>query len=218
MGDQDNNAPAPVDGAGAVTGEPKRDASATTTEPSFTDRFLAYVVSFLFAHECAFEEGHFGDYKFVRTEEVHGDNGGLTKWGIDRASHPQVDIAALDEAAATRIYWDDDWAAVQGDSWPVGYGEVLCDIHVNGGNWATTLQRALNLRGAGLKVDGEPGPQTHAAAVQFGRLGLISLLCLRQHRYEALAESPQFQPFLAGWTNRNRDLARFVGLDPNVVS
>jgi hypothetical protein len=47
-------------------------------------------VKLVFQHECAFDsQGN------VKAENVPGDSGGPTKYGIDHASHPDVNIYNL---------------------------------------------------------------------------------------------------------------------------
>lgn len=176
-----------------------------------TNRFLRYF-DWLMPRECHFKKGHWGDMDYVTWEDVTGDAGGLTKYGIDQRSHPKTDIKALTLEQAREIYWLEYWAPSAAEVMPEGYGEVLCDIRVNGGNGPLMLQQALNQHGAGLTEDGRIGPKTLAAMQEHGEDGLAGLIQIRQARYERLARKPALKKFLAGWTNRNRDLAEFVGL------
>lgn len=177
-----------------------------------TPRFLIFM-DWLLPHECAFRRGHDGDMAFVTWENVDGDAGGVTKYGIDQRSHPQTDIKNLTLAQAQEIYWFKYWLPSLADHMPPGYGEVLCDIRVNGGDGPKMLQRALNLHDAGLTVDGVLGPKSVTAIIDLGEHGLKSFLEMRQVRYDRLADKPVLRKFLKGWTARNNDLAKFVGIN-----
>ena len=179
-----------------------------------TDRFLNYCNRFLLPHETVFARGHIGDYAFAVTEDVEGDNGGLTKFGIDAASHAGTDIAHLTVDQARQIYFYRDWSVTGAEHLPPGWGEIACDIHVNGGDWAKECQIALNAvlpAGQLLDVDGFVGPVTVAAMQSEGKAGLMSLLHVRESYYQSLAqEYAHDRQFLAGWTNRVNDLHDFV--------
>lgn len=170
-------------------------------------------------HETEFNSGHQDDYSdesFVRTENVPGDPGGVTRYGIDASGNPGVDVPNLTFDGAVQIYLDKYWT-INGhsmDETPLGWGEVLFDIHVNGGNGVQMAQRAAAMCGVAVNIDGVLGPETISAMDQAGDQGLSNLLHLRQDRYDVLAqENPgQFGQFLAGWTQRNDDLAEQVGV------
>ncbi|MDZ4289426.1 MAG: putative peptidoglycan-binding domain-containing protein, partial [Prosthecobacter sp.] len=109
-------------------------------------------------------------------------------------------------------YHEQYWLPSRAEQMPLGFGEVLFDIKVNGGDGPKMLQRALNrvIGGTPLKVDGALGLKSIAAMNATGKHGLISFLTVRQERYNELAKRPNFRQFLAGWTNRNNDLSRFA--------
>src|SRR5436190_12575968 len=90
-------------------------------------------LDFVLAHECVFEHGHYGDLNHVLTEDVPGDHGGLTKFGIDQASHPHVNISTLDFAGARQIYFDNEWTRCRCDELPAGYDIAVFDIAANNG-------------------------------------------------------------------------------------
>ena len=97
---------------------------------------------------------------------------------------------------------------------PPGYGEVLFDIKVNGGNGPRMLQQALNTlfqKNWQLTEDGIIGMKTLQAMEDEGKAGLIAFLHAREIRYRELAqEKPAMAKFLDGWLARNRDLKTFV--------
>jgi lysozyme family protein len=182
-----------------------------------TPRFLSFF-AWLIPREAVYARGHHGDLAHVISERVDGDNGGLTKWGVDQRSHPSADIEALTLEDARDIYWLEYWVPSMAEQLPAGYGELLADIRVNGGDGPRMLQRALNRFGAGLVVDGRIGPKTVAAAQLAGRGGLKQLFADRDARYRRLARKPKQGKFLEGWLNRNNSLREFVGLPTVAVS
>lgn len=176
-----------------------------------TPRFQK-ALAFTLPHETEFRAGHYGNLNFARAEHDPNDPGGTTKFGIDQRSHPGVDIENLTLDQAKQIYWR-EWLQVGAEDMPSGYGEVLFDIHVNGGDGPKMLQRALASVGAYKgAIDGQIGPMTRAAMLAAGNDGLAALLRQRQRRYDTLARQPRFRSFIDGWTNRNDDLAASVGV------
>jgi lysozyme family protein len=172
--------------------------------------FLDYM-RFALPAETEFAIGHYGDYDHVRTENVANDAGGLTKFGVDQTSHPGVDIANLTLKQALVIYYKGDWTRSGAETMPPGYGPVLCDIHVNGGNGPVMLQEALNTLGAGLHVDGQLGHASHAAMVKYGDAGVRAFIARRDVRYDYLGEHGKAK-FLQGWLDRDRNLLAALGL------
>lgn len=179
---------------------------------SYSERFLK-AVDFVLDHETVFEKGHWGDYDHVLTENVKNDPGGKTRLGIDQRSHPKIDIDSLTKQDAIDIYYNDYWTKSKAEQMPDGYGEVLFDIRVNGGDGPRMLQNALNEGGADLAVDGILGPKSVTEIKKQGKKGLKRFLQKRQQRYTTLARQIYLRKFLDGWTNRNNDLAKFVGVE-----
>jgi lysozyme family protein len=185
-----------------------------------TERFLK-ALAFVLPQECVYAKGHHGDLKHVVWENVSGDGGGVTKFGIDQRSHPKLDIKMLTLEQATEIYFQEYWVKSDAESMPAGYGEVLFDIKVNGGNGPLMLQQALNkvrvMRGLVdlpvLHEDGDIGPKTRGNMVEMGEVGLRQFLKERQYRYDRLGRQESLRKFHQGWTNRNNALARFVGVE-----
>lgn len=200
-----------------VTGWLSTTTTTTTTTPAppkanpMTPRFDS-AVEFTLKWETVFKRGHYGDFNYVVTEKVSGDRGGLTKFGIDQRSHPSTDISALNLEQAKAIYYWQYWVPSGAEALPYGWGEVLFDVKVNGGDGPRMAQKALNKLGAALVVDGKLGPKTVAAMEKYGSAGVKELLAIRQNRYAILARSPSMKKFLAGWTNRNNGLAQQVGV------
>jgi lysozyme family protein len=175
---------------------------------------FASSLGFVLRHECAYAPGHEGDLNYVVCEDVPGDTGGLTKFGIDAASHPGIDIRGLTFELASAIYHDGEWTECRCDALPSGVDTVVFDCAVNNGAAvsAILLQRAVIACGYGIVVDGKIGPQTVRAATLANGPDLKGrLLQLRRQRYtDIVLHNPADAKFLQGWLNRVDDLERFL--------
>jgi hypothetical protein len=172
---------------------------------AYSARFLA-AVQFVLEHETVFEPGHYMDWNHVRTGRDPKDKGGVTRYGIDQRSH-DVDVASLTKEQAIDIYYHAYWLPSHAEEMPVGVGEVLFDIRVNGGYGIRWLQEALAHTGHDIKVDGVVGPKTLAAARNGGRETIISLCDRRVQYWQSLTEADPTQArFLDGWKNRGADM------------
>ena len=171
-------------------------------------------LDFVLRHECAYAPGHDGDINFVVAEDVPGDNGGCTKFGIDAASHPGVDIRALTLDQATAIYRNGEWTHCRCDDLPKGLDTAIFDCAVNNGEAVAgiLLQRAVAACGYGVVVDGVIGPQTVRTATVINGPDLMArLLQLRRERYtDIVLHHPGDAKFLKGWLARVDDLERFL--------
>ena len=85
---------------------------------AYSEKFLR-AIKFILPHEEEFARGHWGDENFVVAENVSGDSGGVTKYGIDASSHPGVDIRNLSRSGAIAIYWL-EWSKYKIESLPDG--------------------------------------------------------------------------------------------------
>ena len=139
-------------------------------------------------------------------ENVPGDRGGLTRFGVDQRSHPTVNIRALTKAKAKEIYRSDYWRAIAGDQLQPRTAWAVMDSAVNCGTKQAVrwLQRALN-----VEDDGRLGPVTLSAA-EASPDGPVAMSVLRQRgdHYLALGKRPQFRKFQKGWMNRNESLRK----------
>ena len=186
-----------------------------------SNAFLS-AIAFILPHEEQFARGHWGDENFVVTENVSGDSGGLTKYGIDRKSHPGVDIARLTRAGAIAIYWT-EWLFRRLDLLPEKLAVAVFDVFVNGGTPIRWLQAAINKVGfpmsqhlaardfkLPLTVDGDPGRKTLAAAAACDQAAVLRyFIGQRDARFVALAHGPRAK-FLKGWEARDRDLEKYL--------
>lgn len=122
------------------------------------------------------------------------DPGGETKFGIDRASHPHIDIENLTKEQAAEIYWSyppngDGWNDLAIDAMPPKLGEAYFNAVVNNG-----ISRANKILAAA---------------------GNSPAMFIAQHAdfYKALAaKRPTMQKYLKGWLNRLAALRTFLGL------
>lgn len=139
------------------------------------------------------------------------DPGGLTKFGIDQRSHPNINIRSLTKELASAIYHRDYWLPLRCHELPVPVGEVIFDIGVNNGKAraARWLQESL-----GVAADGFIGPVTLKAAQEADAPLLAArLLKRREAFYRSIARGAKSK-FLKGWLNRNAALAEFASAAP----
>jgi lysozyme family protein len=178
---------------------------------NYSQKFLRSI-DFILPHEEEFARGHWGDENYVIAENVSGDSGGVTKYGIDASSHPGVDIANLTRDDAVAIYWA-EWGKYNIEALPEKIAIAQFDVRVNGGPAAKWLQTTLNeIEGENLVVDGVIGPETQDAANRCDQDAFCRyFITLRDERFERLATGSRAK-FLEGWEQRDRDLEKFLGL------
>ena len=179
-------------------------------------------LAFVLRHECVYAPGHDNDLAFVICEDVPGDTGGCTKYGVDAADHPDLDIPNLTLEQATAIYRDGEWTQCRCDDLPLAIDTAVFDCAVNNGVFmaGTLLQRAIAACGFCIDVDGLIGPVT---------LGLVTTVCQdlkpslehlldlrRQHYSDIVLMHPCDAQFLQGWLNRVNDLEQFLTILPEV--
>jgi lysozyme family protein len=164
----------------------------------YSRKFLR-AIQFIFPHEEAFARGHWGDENFVVAENVSGDSGGVTKYGIDAASHPGVDIRNLTRDGAIAIYAR-EWQKYGIEALPEKIAVAQFDVRVNGGYATKWLQLAINqVAGARLVVDGNMGPATIAAALKCDQDKVVRYFIQeRDARFEAIATGPAPNSWPAG--------------------
>jgi lysozyme family protein len=167
-------------------------------------------IAFILPHEEDFARGHWGDEKFVIAENVPGDSGGCTKYGIDAASHPGLDVQDLTRDQAIAIYFD-EWKWRNMDALPEKLAIACFDVWVNGGFAIKWLQAALNNVGKlTLAIDGDLGPSTITAAAVCDQDAVLRFFINeRDARFVALGKGPRAK-FLAGWEARDADLRKYL--------
>lgn len=115
-----------------------------------------------------------------------GDRGGCTKFGIAEKYHPGVDIKNLTREGAIRIYEEEYWSKIDGDSLPAGLDLLVLDFAVT-----SSPHRALEI------LNNEP-------LMQLSNVTLISVYAqARRNYYESIAaKDPTQMKFLHDWLRR----------------
>lgn len=178
---------------------------------------LDFIQEFTLPHENSYGKDEDGN-RIVVAEHVQGDPGGTTKYGIDAASHPNIDIEGLTQDDAEQIYlkeysevhWfipHDLYSALSEFPQPANLAFFDCrEVCGTRAAWLC-VQRAL-----ALNDDGVPGSITRSAIMQSPGFTLaISSIDERiiYHRRVA-ASNPSLAKFLEGWINRCNDLKEFL--------
>ena len=115
------------------------------------------------------------------------DPGGETNFGIDKRSHPGVDIKNLTRDGAREIYWREYWRRFDCERFPRPLGEVFFNACVNCG------------AGRARKLMAEAGDSAEV------------FLTAQEAFYRRLAAArPALKKFLKGWLNRTADLRAWV--------
>ena len=140
-----------------------------------------------------FEGTTFTDYR--------NDNGGETRYGISKASYPNLDIANLTSDQAKAIYATDYWLKGNCAKLKTELQYVHFDSAVNMGvvTAIKLLQRAAN-----ILDDGIFGSQT---LVQSDNVSIEAYLLQREWDDDSIVVHRQSQiVFLGGWENRNKTI------------
>ncbi len=147
-----------------------------------TSRFSKFI-PFIIEWETVYGKGH-----KVLVEHDPNDPGGTTKYGIDKRSHPGVDIENLTEAGAIHLY-SVEWTQAKCDSMKPGLGEAYFNAHVN------------------------CGPGRAAKLLAVSQNDAKKFIQAQRNFYEHLvAARPRFHEYLAGWENRLAALEHWLAL------
>jgi len=113
------------------------------------------------------------------------DPGGETNWGISKRAYPDLDIKNLTKDQAMRIYVNDYWVPLDGDSLPWPLDLIAFDTAVNMGvsRSKVLLQESTDWRDYLLN-----------------RVGVYARIV-----------RPKTLKFLNGWINRVMDLKKTIG-------
>jgi len=98
-------------------------------EPGYSDNFLAFVPDFIFQWEGTTWEND-PDDDGNKGDGSPGNAG--TKYGIDAASHPGINIEALNDTTATAVHWQ-DWLKAGCDKLSSPMAEVFYNCAMNMG-------------------------------------------------------------------------------------
>lgn len=134
------------------------------------------------------------------------DRGGVTKFGLSKRWHQDLDVAALTRAQAIELYWERHWQGQGYDRLPGRIAVKVFDLAVNMGKGAAVrcLQRALRACGKPVKTDGVLGPNTWTAANSDQTDQLLAALrseAAGEYRLIVARDASQ-AAFVAGWENR----------------
>ena len=128
---------------------------------------------------------------------IAGDSGKLTKFGISKAAHPDIDIANLTEQQANDIYLNDYWMPAHCNQVKPELAYILfsCAVNCGVGSAIKILQRA-----ARVTDDGVFGPATLGAS---NSISIQDFAIEWNMHYQAIiANDATQQKFAVGWQNR----------------
>jgi lysozyme family protein len=165
-------------------------------------------LKFVFDHECEYDKNG-----KVRSENVDGDAGGLTKYGIDQRSHPDVDIENLTVEKAAEIYRKEYWEKHHCDKldWPLSLAIFDIAVNMGGGMAIKLLQRVCQTVDDGAWGKNTQAAVTAACKVRGPETVALQVCVLRDQFYNNLAESkPHLAKFKNGWLNRVEDLRKEI--------
>jgi lysozyme family protein len=147
-------------------------------------------------------------------ENDPADSGGATKYGIDAAAHPGIDIAAITARQASQLHCA-DYFKTAAESLPYPLNYAYFDFAMNAGERAAArcAQQVL-----GVADDGIFGRRSTAALRDFvARHGeglfLVRFSNKRELHYRNLAATRTgLAKFLRGWLNRTAACKTWCGL------
>ena len=165
-------------------------------------------LQFVFEHECEYDK-----HGNVVSENVDGDAGGVTKYGIDKRSHPELDIENLTANQAAEVYRKEYWERNHCDQLDCPLNKVHFDncVNLGVGQAVKLLQRVC-----GAHDDGVWGPNTKAAVtaackVRSAETVAKQVIEKKRQFYKDLAEAkPHLAKFKNGWLNRTNDLEKAI--------
>lgn len=135
------------------------------------------------------------------------DPGGETKYGISKATYPDVDIKNLTIAQAYDIYNRDFWGRYNLSviyNQPIANKLLFALINLNPKDAITAIQKAVNACDIRLNVDGALGIETLRAINLCGRSQLLEYARLEYVRlyYSRVVENRKREKYLLGWIKR----------------
>ena len=132
-----------------------------------------------------------------KVTNITGDLGGLTKYGISKASHPDLDIANLTTEQAQVIYQNQYWNMAGCPELKPELQYIHFDTAVNMG---VVMAVKLLQKTGGVVDDGVLGPNTLSASNS--AIPEAYLLCRLMHYNTIIANDASQYKFCKGWTNR----------------
>tara|TARA_R100001530_G_C4272481_1_gene143464 strand:- start:93 stop:572 length:480 start_codon:yes stop_codon:yes gene_type:complete len=142
-----------------------------------------------------------GGDKITRDKD---DPGGLTKFGISKRAHPDLDIENLTEDDAVLIYLEEYWKPSRASDLSSQLQEMYFDMVVNFGQRRAVriLQEACNhkFKSDKLVVDGRIGPKTIGASKSLEK---DRLLAFRVFHYSKICiNKSSLMKYYYGWVRR----------------
>jgi lysozyme family protein len=126
------------------------------------------------------------------------DPGGLTKWGISKRAHPEVDVENLTREGAGQIYHRDYWEMASCDRLPWPLNLFVFDAAVNQG--VIPAKKMLQAATGRTAADGIFGPKTMAAIAHWPSDELAArFMAKRALRYVG---TRNFDKYGYGWLKR----------------
>lgn len=116
------------------------------------------------------------------------DPGGLTKFGVAQASHPNIDLKQLTLAGALEIYHLEYWQKYQLDTLPFPFSVAVFDCYVQ--HRPSVVQGWL-----------KSSPQIQEL-LEVRRVFYLSLI----------AHNPSLERFRKGWLARLNDLSKYLAI------
>jgi lysozyme family protein len=142
----------------------------------------------------------------VICEHDPNDPGGATKYGIDQRDHPDVDVCALTQPAAERIYYLKEWTKLSCEQMPYIWAQTVFDSGVNPGMGFTARHLQICV---GARADGLIGPKT-IQAIKEAPFGVLWQLLNHREGYYRTRSPRLTKVYLEGWLNRVNALRKFV--------
>ena len=139
--------------------------------------------------------------------DIEGDAGGLTKYGISKVMHPEVDVANLDFPGACRFYEINYWnhyGLSRFDSQEIANKLMSFIINENPFSAIRCLQRAINHCGGTTIEDGLLGTSTTSVANSLPQAWLLDRFRIEGALFYLfrVKVKPDQTKFLEGWGNR----------------
>ena len=133
------------------------------------------------------------------------DPGGLTKFGISKRSHPDIDIRNLSEDDAVLIYLEEYWKPSRTSDLSLQLQDMYFDMVVNFGQRRAVriLQEACNNKSKsnGLVVDGRIGPKTLKASRSLEKDRLLAFRVM--HYSKIVLKKKSLMKYYYGWIRRS---------------
>ena len=170
------------------------------------------------------------EYEGRVTEDVPGDNGGPTKWGITLGRYcdtigvktpkrgtadfekRKAELFDLTEEQIRKIYRRDYWDAVRADELPKGLDIAVADFGLNSGPSRAVKYLQMIL---GNPQTGRMDDETLREAREFNTTELVTLYMDARAKFldGIVAKNPKQRKFLKGWMNRVADVRKMAWAD-----